>query len=68
MAVVTTIAKGYDLDYVWKNVGSARGGRLLHARRRGGGATRPVVGPWRGGAGVRAWAAGRPRAVGPAVR
>ncbi|HEV8526296.1 MAG TPA: MobF family relaxase [Actinomycetes bacterium] len=24
MAVVATIAKGYDLDYVWKNVGSAR--------------------------------------------
>src|SRR4029453_2721841 len=24
MAVVTTIAKGYDLDYVWKNVWSAR--------------------------------------------
>jgi TrwC relaxase/AAA domain len=24
VAVVTTIAKGYDLDYVWKNVGSTR--------------------------------------------
>ncbi|HEV8527667.1 MAG TPA: relaxase domain-containing protein, partial [Actinomycetes bacterium] len=36
MAVVTTIAKGYDLDYVWKNVGSARAADYyIHASEAG---------------------------------
>jgi hypothetical protein len=36
MAVVTTIAKGYDLDYVWKNVGSARAADYyMHAVEEG---------------------------------
>ncbi len=36
MAVVTTIAKGYDLDYVWKNVESSRAADYyIHAAEEG---------------------------------
>ena len=49
MAVVVTVAKGYDLGYVWKNQAQEGHGeehrRLLHQRRPGRGAARPLVGP-----------------------
>jgi TrwC relaxase len=36
VAVVATIAKGYDLDYVWRNVGSARAAEYyIHASEEG---------------------------------
>ncbi len=36
MAVVTTIVKGYDLDYAWKNAGSARAADYyIHASEEG---------------------------------
>jgi hypothetical protein len=36
MAVVTTIAKGYDMDYAWKNVGPARAADYyIHAAEEG---------------------------------
>ncbi len=48
MAVVVTVAKGYDLGYVWKNQGQAAaepstGGYYISAAQ-GGGATGPMVG------------------------
>ena len=55
LAVVVTVAKGYDLGYIWKTQGDAAAardhGRLLHQRRPGRGTARPVVGtgstsPW----------------------
>ena len=44
-------------------------GRLLHrAKREGQRASGPLVGPWRAGARLRPWPAGRARAVRPPVR
>ena len=63
MAVVATLSKGYDLDYIWKQVdrGPAQGrGQLLHPRPARAGESRPAAGgalarrllvPRRGGTG-----------------
>ena len=57
MAVVVTVAKGYDLGYIWKNQGQAGAERthrrLLHQRCSGRGAAGPVVGPGSTSAGPR---------------
>jgi hypothetical protein len=51
MAVVATLSKGYDLDYMWKQVGSGPvkegAGYYIQASERGRGAAWPVVGAGR---------------------
>ena len=63
MAVVATLSKGYDLEYIWKQVdrGPAKDAAsyYIQASETGGGAAGPVVGPWREGPRLRARAAGR---------
>ena len=56
MVVVATLSKGYDLEYIWKQVdrGPAKdaAGYYIQASESGGRATWPLVGPWR----ARRWA------------
>ena len=51
MAVVATLSKGYDLEYIWKQVdrGPAKDAAsyYLQAERERGRAARPLVGPGR---------------------
>ena len=72
VAVVATLSKGYDLDYIWRQVDQRPDegrSRVLHSRQRERGrATRPVVGPGRQGARLPARPDGRARTVRPAVR
>ena len=67
MAVVATLSKGYDLEYIWKQVdrGPAKdaAGYYIQASESGGRAARPLVGPGREGAGLGAGPGGRARAV-----
>ena len=57
MAVVATLSKGYDLDYVWRQVGGTatrgRGGLLPPGRGERRRAAGPVVGPGRRGSRLR---------------
>ena len=72
VAVVATLSKGYDLDYIWKQVdrGPAKDAAsyYIQASESGGEPPGPLVGPRRQSARVRARPAGRARAVRPAVR
>jgi hypothetical protein len=69
VAVMATVAKGYDLDYAWRAVGEAyRGAGLLSRGRRDGGAAGHLVGSWRRTAWLHRRPAGGTGAIQPAVR
>ena len=61
VAVVATLSKGYDLEYIWKQVdrGPAKdaAGYYIQASESGGRTTGPVVGPGRESPRVRTWSA-----------